>query len=530
MYKVLIILFVFFNCQTKAQYSSTFERTQNATLNNKNVFITIKSGKTNGEEWQQCYINEIKIDCQLVSECWNENKQNKCDEIEKILKTNPKTKEEEVKIKENIYIETYVSKRNIFKGEQIEITYKLFYKINLTGVQNRNIPEFNGFWKDEIKIKDETKEEIINNKRYRTQYLYKVLLTPQKSGKITIEPLEYDFTYRDNNPRNYFQEKPIKVKSKKISINVKKLPETEKKDFKGSVGIFDITAEIDKLKTEANNPINYSIKIKGLGNFELIEKPNIEFPKDFDVYDPKINLKSFKTKQGTRGEKKFEFIILPRYPGNYQIPNYSFTFFNPKEEKYITKTTESFKLKIEKGENDYEMSKIHNKKETESINDIKYIYSSFKLKKNNISNYNIILISILTILPIILIIVYLISKKLNIGLIKEDRSHENIAVKNIKKLEKEINKNKMNNSEFYDIMDNILWNYLSNKCEIPISEISKEKIQKNLQETNIKKENQSKINELIKMFELFRFSPMKEEKEKIENLLKTLKNVINSIK
>ena len=88
----------------------------------------------------------------------------------------------------------------------------------------------------------------------------------------------------------------------------------------------------------------------------------------------------------------------------------------------------------------------------------------------------------------------------------------------------------MNNSEFYDIMDNILWNYLSNKYEIPISEISKEKIQKKLKETDIKKENQNKINELIKMFELFRFSQMKEEKEKIEDLLKTLKNVINSVK
>ena len=78
-------------------------------------------------------MNEIKIDCQLVSECWNTNNNNKCKEIEQIIKTNPKTKQQEEsqkKIKENIYIETYVSKKNIFKGEQVEIAYKLFYRIN----------------------------------------------------------------------------------------------------------------------------------------------------------------------------------------------------------------------------------------------------------------------------------------------------------------------------------------------------------------------------------------------------------------
>ena len=534
MNKILIILFVFSNYQVKSQYSTfTSERTQNATLNGKNVFITIKSGTTNGEKFQKCYVDDVKIDCQLISECWNENKQIKCEKIEQILQESPKTKqkkEDEEEIKENIYIKTYISKKNIFKGEQIEIAYKLFYRINLSGFESRNMPNFNGFWKEEVKIKEEIKEEIINNKRYITQDLYKVLLTPQKSGKITVDPLEYVFLYRSNNPRDFFKEIPINVKSKKISIKVKPLPETEIKEFKGIVGVFDINSEINTLNIESNNPINYSITIKGLGNFELIENPDINFPSDFDVYEPKVNLKSFKTKQGTRGEKKFEFIILPRYPGNYQIPSYSFTFFNPKEEKYITKETESFSLKVNKGQNDERTIKIYDKKETEAIKDIKYIYDEFKLKKNNISSYNIILILILTILPIILIITYLIIKKLKIDLIKEDQSHENKALKNIKKLEKEINKNKINNSDFYDIMDNILWNYLSNKYEIPISEISKEKIQKKLKETDIKKENQNKINELIKMFELFRFSQMKEEKGKIEDLLKTLKNVINSVK
>ena len=119
---------------------------------------------------------------------------------------------------------------------------------------------------------------------------------------------------------------------------------------------------------------------------------------------------------------------------------------------------------------------------------------------------------------------------LKINLINRTNNNENTAIKKIKQLEKEITKNKMSNSEFYDIMDNILWNYLSKKCGIPISDISKEKIIKQLKHINTNNDTINNINKIIKMFEVLRFSQLKEEKEELKNLLKRLKNIINNIK
>jgi len=535
---LFFITFILLSLNLQAQFTSESSQSTSKTLNGKRIMITVTNGNTNGQKWKKCHVNNIEVNCELL-ECWNKNDNKKCDEIEKLLKTEQKINNKN--IDDDIYIKTYTNKKNIFKGEQIEITYKLFYRLNLVSVEGNKIPDFNGFWKEEVQVKNETNEKIINNKKYLTQTIYKVLLTAQKSGEIIIEPLEYNFIYRQKDLKSKkhpfsnpffdnYKDVPINIKSKEIAINVLPLPQTDIKSFNGIVGDFEIKSEIDKLTTESNNPIKYSITIKGLGNFELIDIPEIRISNDFDIYEPKINFKSFKTKNGTRGEKTFEFIILPRYPGNYSIPEYEFTFFNPKKKEYITETTSEFKLQINKNHNDEHSIQVSQKKETEAIDDIKHTYNDFKLKNNNILNYNITLILLLIIAPIVIIITLITMRYLKINLTKRTNNNENTAIKKIKQLEKEITKNKMSNSEFYDIMDNILWNYLSKKCGIPISDISKEKIIKQLKHINTNNETINNINEIIKMFEVLRFSQLKEEKEELKNLLKRLKNIIKNIK
>ena len=102
---------------------------------------------------------------------------------------------------ENVFIRTNVSKTNVFEQEAILVTYKLYTLVDVVGMNNMKLPDFNGFMKQELD-QNQNKQlsyENFNGKNYGTVVLYQVLLYPQRSGEILIDKANFEAVVRIQN-------------------------------------------------------------------------------------------------------------------------------------------------------------------------------------------------------------------------------------------------------------------------------------------------------------------------------------------
>ena len=215
-----------------------------------------------------------------------------------IVKGKQKDQAQQKALSNNLFIKVDVSKRNIIVGEQILVTYTLFTRVDLQNTEVASLPDLNGFWAKDLETSSRFKRDVINGVAYNVATVKKSVLTAQKSGKLIIDPMELKCSIRVQNKRKnhkdpfasffgggYNIQKEF-IASKAITINVADLP-SPPANFKGAVGNMSIKSEVDNTTANANDAISYKLTITGTGNIELIEPLDIQFPEDFEVYDPK---------------------------------------------------------------------------------------------------------------------------------------------------------------------------------------------------------------------------------------------------
>ena len=555
MKKILFILFLgcCFLANAQINFSSTKQNSFQLRTNKLGAFYITKIERTsNGKKSEQCIINGTEINCELISRCQNGN----CNELEnylinnKILQiskpiNNQKTKNtnnnnKKVVSGNQLFINATTNKREIYVGEQIIVTYKLHTRLNnLENYEIPSEPNLNGFWKKDLPISSRFKQENINGVTYLTAVIKKTVLTAQKSGKLTIDPMEVTCNTRVLNQQNRSRSWPnfgniysLKkefISSRPIVINVSELPNPKPKGFKGAVGEFNISSNIDKIELKANDAITYSIKITGTGNIELIDAMKINFPEDFEVYDPKINDNIIEG-GNKRSTKNYEFLLIPRYEGSYEIPSYTFIFFNPKTKKYITKKTSKYNISVLKSDNNEKgYVPITQQEIIESNKDINYIKIDTVLVKKSDKNQNLKLFYLLFFLPILVIIILRIILFFKKDVITNilDRKHKianKIANKKLRKASECI-KNK-NFEGFFEETEKSLWGYFADKFKVQIADLSKESVESYFNDNNIKKDVEIRFIELINHCEFARYSPSNNKDKQMSGILSSAKKII----
>ncbi|HNW97878.1 MAG TPA: BatD family protein [Bacteroidales bacterium] len=436
----------------------------------------------------------------------------------------------------DIFIKAYADKTNPYEGEQVIITYKIYTLIPVLQYNIDKLPAFTGFWSEDItdknaKITQST--EIINNKKYTVAEIRKVILFPEKSGALKIDPLNMECIvqvaskqqYRDpfadffNDPffsgsfNTYSQEKKT-VTSNLLTINVKPLPTTNQPaDFKNSVGSYTFSAELDKTKLKTNEAANLTFKIKGSGNLSLAELPEIDFPADFETYDPDIKDNIVATAAGVSGAKTFNYLIIPRSAGDFTIKPVKFCYFNLNTKSYVTLESPEFKLHVDKGSGSEEATVSNaNKEDIKYLNsDIHYIKSTpVFLSKTGTFFYASPLFYGIIALPIILFLLFVIiyRKKLkensNIALMRNKKATK-VARKRLNTASILLKENKK--EEFLDEVFKALWGYVSDKLNIPLSELSKETVNDKFVTKNVNEEISKQFIETLNNCEFARFAP-----------------------
>lgn len=436
-----------------------------------------------------------------------------------VIKADP-NKKSEFQIGDNVKLEVEVSKRNVYQGEQILVTYKLFSKINLVDISVSQFPNLNGFWNEKIETSSRSTVQNIDGTNYGVWEISKSILTPQKSGDLKIDPMKINITVQlktqnrsgdifgmFNNYRNVEEE----IQSKSVTIKVKDLPDNPPTSFNGAVGVFELKAKTDKKIADANTAINYEIELSGSGNLHLIDNLPVNFPDDFEVFDPEKKDKSFTSKNSIKGKLIFNYLIIPRFQGEYQIPSQEFSFFNLNTKKYETLKTQAIDIEVNKGsnqtnviasseqlleENDKSLSPIKTKSEFKLINDKMWHQKWWYI--------------LLLILPILLTISAGI-RKVYIKIIDKnpiDRKYRKslkIAQERLKNAKLFLKNNKK--QRFYEEIEKSLLNYFSHKFNTETADLSKEKISEIFTNRQVDKEVLMNYISILEDCEYCRYSP-----------------------
>ncbi len=430
---------------------------------------------------------------------------------------------------QNVKMLVTVSNETPYVGEPIYVEYRLY--LNQMGINGFNVdtpPNYEGFWSQTLKNeKPQFKEGTYKGEPWQYAVLHKVLLIPQRSGNLSVNAMSADLTVGVPTGRGDFWGNMItrnvnqKLTSTQRSIKVKPLPlEGKPLDFSGAVGNYQYSVDTSRSVFKANESAQVKVKIAGKGNLKLFELPNIKTPKELEVYDPERKEKVTVTSSGLRGSIENAYTIVPQYKGKFKIPATSFSYFNPKDKKYHTLTSDDIVLDVTEGKElvtsaSTDFTNTNIKQTVGKANDnFRYIQSNTALvsvaKKDF---YKSTLFYVLLLMPFIVLPLGIFASKKQRELSKNvSRTKFKKADKLAKKYLASAKKELGNKETFYSSLEKALHNYLKAKLAVETTDISKEKIAEIL---GTKGASNELINQFIEIFsacEFARYAPSSEAK------------------
>lgn len=440
---------------------------------------------------------------------------------------------------QNIHLVAEISKSNPFVGEGIYVEYRLYVSENIS-VYDTNVseaPQYNGFWNQTIKINNfPVKMGKYNGENYRYIVLQKAFLIPTKTGKLHIDPMKMDIVIGVPTGKTDFfgnartQNIKKEFASAKKTINPRALPIKGKPDnYTGAVGSFNFNVTLSKNLLKANESSQIQLAVKGKGNLKLFELPEIITPIELEKYQPERTEKVRVSSTGISGNVSDTYTIVPQYKGKYKIPKVSFSYFNPKKEKYHTITTKNLFVNVLEGKElkpVLETNTIQKQTVVSTGKNFRYIQTKSLLKPLNREDffrsnlfYTLLLFPLLMI-PIVIFIAKKNEKRNNDLIGNKSRKAERLAKKYLSEARKQLGKKEA----FYESLERALHNYLKGKLGIETADISKQKITELLERKKIHSNTIDEFIEVLKNSDLARYTPitnseMKEEFERAKYII-----------
>ena len=454
---------------------------------------------------------------------------------------------------QDLFITATASKTNVFEQEAFVLTYKIYTRESNLQLNNAKLPDFKGFHSQEIEMTTNARwtPEHYRGRNYYTTVYRQFVLFPQQSGKLYIDPAQFQMTIgkpvQSDDPFDAFfngGSNVIEIKKSiatpKIAINVSPLPAGKPADFSGGVGEFTVSSSINSKELKTNDAITIKLVISGTGNLKLISNPEIKFPEDFEVYDPKVDNQVRLTREGLTGNRVIEYLAIPRHAGTYKIPGVSFSYFDIRSKSYKTLKTEEYVVNIEKGAGnaDQVIANFTNKEDLKVLGeDIRYIkQNEVTFQPKGSFFYGSMSYWLFYIIPALAFIIFFIiyrkqaAENANVAKVRTKKANK-VATKRMKLAGKLLSENKKD--AFYDEVLKALWGYISDKLNIPVSRLSKDNIEEKLRNHGVSEELIKDFLNALNDCEFARFAPGDENQamDKVySSSIEVISKMENSIK
>lgn len=437
----------------------------------------------------------------------------------------------------DLFIKVSANKKKVYEQEPILLTYKVYTLVDLTQLEGK-MPELTGFHTQEIPLPQQKSFHIerVNGKPYRTVTWSQYVMYPQMTGKMEIPSITFKgIVVQQNRSVDPFEaffnggsgyvEVKRNIVAPSIKIDVLPLPQ-KPANFSGGVGKFNISAQLNKNELKAGDPLSLRIVVGGIGNLKLIKQPVVNFPKDWDKYDPKVTDKTKLTSNGLEGNMIYDILAVPRNQGHYTIPPVELTYYDTSLNQYKTIKTQSFDIEVAKGDGSRSSVVDYSKDQPKDIKDIKKGNAELHSVDNFFFGSVGYMMSLLIPFVAFVALLVIFRKRAidNADLVKmKGKKANKIATKRLRQANKLMLAGKSN--EFYDEVLRALWGYVGDKLNMPAEKLSRENISEKLQSHNVDDNTISKFLSAIDDCEMMRFAPGDPE----GNMNKTFESAMTAI-
>ena len=433
---------------------------------------------------------------------------------------------------ENLFVKVDVSKKSLYLGESLVATIKVYTKVDLSNFGRSKFPTFDGFLAEEIPTPQriELVRETYNGQIYNVGVIRKVLLFPQHTGEIVIEPFELECIVRqrlaggghsffDDFFGNYRDVRAMR-RSKPVTVTVKELPQNGKPaGFSGTVGNITMSTSLSADTVSANDAITYKVTFSGQGNLKLLQAPVMDFPLDFEAYDPKESRNVNTSENGMAGTVSFEYVLIPRYSGDYKIPAIRYSYYDTKSNTYKTIVGQEYAIHVrkgaEKGQAGSTSGNVVQSFKKEDIRqvgeDIRYLKTgSLNLKEAGVHFFGTLKYWLSLFIPLVLFIAAFVFNrqriKANADIARvKNRTATKMARKRLKLAATALKSH--NGEQFYDEVLKALWGYMSYKLNIDKAELNRDNISEILQRKNVSEDLMRDFISLLDTCEYARYAP-----------------------
>ena len=425
----------------------------------------------------------------------------------------------------DLFMTLSLDRTDVVVGEPVIATLKLYQRVNIAGFENVSFPSFNGFWSQEIEAPTniEFSREVYDGQIYNSALLRKFVLIPQQQGKVKIEPAEmtclvnirvssggtsiFDGFFDD------YRTVRKRVATQPVIMNVSPLPAGAPASFAGGVGQFRISAKVSRDTLKTHEAASLLVTVSGTGNVSLLEAPKIVFPPDMEVYDTKVSEKI--DRNGLSGSKFYEFPFIPRSHGDFIIEPVRYSYYDVNQKKYVTLETSPIPLTVLRG-SETESSGIVISGSTPK--DVKNLASDIRfinMKDSSLVTKGHFFVGsagfwvILSVLLVLAAVCWAALRRF------AARRADVVGMKNRKATKMALKRLQLANTflkqnlytAFYEELHKALLGFVSDKLNIPVAELSRDRISEALSENGTDSQRVDSFIGLLDACEFARYAP-----------------------
>lgn len=447
---------------------------------------------------------------------------------------------------DDIFLVLNLSRSDVVVGEPITATIKLYQRVNIAGFESASFPTFNGFWSQELEAPTniEFSRETYDGQIYNSALLRKFILIPQQQGAVKIDPAEliclvnvrvssagtsiFDGFFDD------YRTVRKKVASKPVTVNVKPLPAGAPASFGGGVGEFTISAKLSKDTLKTHEAASLLVTVSGRGNVSLLETPKVNFPPDMEVYDTKISDRI--DKGGLAGSKVYEFPFIPRSHGDFIIEPIKYSYYDVSKKMYVTLETPAIPVTVERGNESDAGGVLISGSQPKDVRNLASDIRFINTKAPGLSAKGKFLVGSGA-FWIILVLIAAAAAACWFSLRKlAARRADVVGTKNRKATKMALKRLQLANTflkqnlytAFYEELHKALLGFISDKLNIPVAELSRDRIAESLKEGNVEESSVDTFISILDACEFARYAPDAGH-EAMEAHYKSALDVISSI-
>lgn len=401
--------------------------------------------------------------------------------------------------RDDIFLVLNISDKDVYKGEAVRATLMLYTRVGYPDIQSFNMPTFNDFWTQELPARGEQSRAEHNGRIYETYKLTEHIIAPQRTGKLTISPAELNVGVRvvtqSNSGSIFHSGRQVQyvnrvLRSAPVTINVKDFPSNAPASFNGAVGKFSMTSKAPESTMSANTSNEITLTISGSGNLKFVTAPTISLPDSFELYDTKVADNVRTSAAGASGSITYTYPFVARAAGEFVIEPLVFTYFDLATKQYKSIATERYVITVTDDGSAVAKSADSSRGYAEYggrmkqlDRDIRFIHTD----ELQLSTSPIFVLSpaywlvIVVIIAIFIVVYHLMRRRIRQNrnvVARRMRQADKVAVQRLRLAERSMHEG--NRHAFYEEMLRAMWGYISDKFNIPVSNLTKETIREEL--------------------------------------------------